>query len=82
MQHLGTYGATAPDEMVAELAAALQGGRQLNPDLAGVLQHYGGPQMFQRLGDMGLLKAWASAFWVHLEWEPRTKKTGCDHGWP
>lgn len=55
-ENVSKYGATNPAEAVAEIAAALKGGRQLNPDLAPLFQRWAGPQMYQRLGDSGLLK--------------------------
>jgi hypothetical protein len=53
---LSNYGATRPDEAIAEIVAALKGGRELNPSLIPALKEWGGPQMFQNLGDHGLLK--------------------------
>lgn len=54
--NLSHYGATKPTETVAELIAALQGGRNLDPNLITPLKHFGGNNLFQNLGDHGLLK--------------------------
>lgn len=53
---LSTYGATSPEEAIAEITAGLKGGRELNPSLIPALKEWGGPKMFQNLGDHGLLK--------------------------
>lgn len=56
--HVGNYAATDPHELVAEIYAALRGGRQFDsPKVAGaMLQHFAGTPMLDRLANQGLLK--------------------------
>jgi hypothetical protein len=54
--NLSQYGASNRAETIAELVAALKAGRQLDPTFVGVLKSLGGNNLFENLGDQGLLK--------------------------
>lgn len=58
--NLSQYGATKPQEAIAELVAALKGGEQFDPNqqagLSNILWNYGGKNLWQMLGDQKLLK--------------------------
>ncbi len=56
-RNLSGYGATRKEEAIAELVAAIKGGRTLPKSVfTGMIKNWGGQGLYQRLGDNGLLK--------------------------